>query len=178
MNKNIQVDGDFGTFGDYKAIQFHFHLPSEHAIDSKLSAAEMHIVMARADGQLAVFGIMFALGDTNAFLDSIEWMNQPKVGEAPVAIKGKVNVFSAFKDILSGGYYRYMGSLTTPPCTEVVTWFVFEQMATISAAQVKVFQDQFPISKISGLGTNRPVQPLCGRCVVHGKYSHPPFSGE
>jgi len=165
---NLQVNGDFGGFGAFKAVQFHFHCPSEHKVDGKHYSNEMHIVQARDDGMLAVFGIVFEIGEENAFLKSIGW-NEPPAGKGEtVKIAGTVNPYAAFKDVLSGEYYHYDGSLTTPPLSEVVSWFVFAKPATMSQAQLDAFKKLYP-----NPANNRPCQPYNGRTAYLNSYTLP-----
>jgi len=167
---NLQVNGDFGGFGDFKAVQFHFHCPAEHKIDGVHYSSEMHIVQAREDGMLAVFGIMFKVGAENAFLKSIGWNEPPAKGQT-VKIAGAVNPYEAFKDVLSGEYYHYQGSLTTPPLSEVVTWFVFATPVEMSQAQLDAFKKLYPDP-----ANNRPCQPYNGRKAYLSSYKIPAVS--
>lgn len=154
----IQVNYDEGSTATingqtYNLLQFHFHSPSEHAIDGNLFPAEMHLVHADADGNLAVVGVMIAEGAENAAYAPV-WSNLPKDISDPTATGMTVNA----TDLLPSKQtiYRYNGSLTTPPCSEGVLWSVIEQPIEMSAEQIKAFTDIFEIS-------NRPVQTLNSR---------------
>lgn len=174
---NFQVDGDFGSFTSkagekYKAVQFHFHSPAEHEIDGERAEAEMHIVMAK-DGcaspcqDLSVFGILFekpSEGETNStnFLESINWNAAGAAGAG--AFSPGVNpmtYFSSTKKILLGKHYEYEGGLTTPPCSEIVHWYVFAKKAVITDAQVQYFKTKYP-----NPANNRNVHDLYGRKVT------------
>lgn len=171
---NFQVSGDFGTFkslsqethkaeGDFKAIQFHFHSPSEHTVDGKHADAEMHIVMKNEqNGKLVVFGVLFDKGEHNEFLDAIQFDSAPAFGEDPVSLGPGVgvSVFEAFEDIFQNNHYQYQGSLTTPPCSEIVHWYVFMERSVITAEQIEHFKTIFPSP-----ANNRNTQPLNGRAV-------------
>jgi carbonic anhydrase len=168
---NEQVDGNFGSFYDYKVKQFNFHSPSEHTIDGTAYDAEMHIVFEQDADHLVVFAILFSSNETdNTWLESIKFSNAPNMSgpaadRRPVDIPGNIEPFSKFQSILDGGYYHYAGSMTTPPCSEIVSWFVFDTPAQIGAAQLTYFKSIFadPMN-------NRPVQALNGRKVVYGSY--------
>ncbi|KAJ8601899.1 hypothetical protein CTAYLR_002678 [Chrysophaeum taylorii] len=152
----------------FYALQFHFHLLSEHTIDGEYYDGEMHIVHAALDPEsgtidsLLVIGIMFAIGgDDNAFLESIKFEEAP-TGEDHVGVMldQPVNL-TYFSDILDGDYYRYKGSLTTPACAEIVEWFVMKTPSTISQSQYDYFQAIFP-----NPANYRPTLPMNGRNLL------------
>ena len=122
----------------YTLKQFHFHHPSENHINGKRYDLEAHLVHADADGHTAVIAILFTKGDTPSPLLDTLWKNIPPEKEK-VADVASVSI--DVKDLLpsSTAYYTYAGSLTTPPCTEGVTWYVFKTPASISKAQVEGF---------------------------------------
>lgn len=132
----------------YAVLQFHFHVPSEHTVEGVASPLEMHIVHRADDGALAVVGILFDFTEAdNAFLAPF-WNAMPGAEEA-VELPGALNVADAFDP--AGGKYAYRGSLTTPPCSEGVSWFVMADHQSVSTAQVAAF--------VALLGMNaRPTQ--------------------
>jgi len=155
---NIEDGSDIEVDGIKFALkQFHFHTPSENQIDGKHFPLEAHFVHASKDGQLAVISLMFENGKKNKVLERI-WDRMPaKAGETKKCglDSKKIN------DLLprNKDYFRFSGSLTTPPCSEGVRWMVLKDYATISPAQVKEFLD---IVKEN----NRPIQPLNARKVM------------
>eukprot|EP00662_Eupelagonemidae_sp_cell21_P057810 gene57810-biopygen89600 len=166
----IIIPGDLGTTTVdgviYKAINAQFHFPSEHKVDGMQYSGEMHIVHQRygSDGydDLLVIGIMLdsTAGTPNTFLDAVGWGSLPMTAHSKVDIIGSVDLGAAFSAQLSGGFYRYDGSLTTPPCTETVKWYVMETPATLSDTQATAFKALYPNP------TNaRPVQPLGDRHI-------------
>jgi len=144
----IMVDGK-----RYALVQMHLHAPSEELIDGKRFAADAHFVHADAGGKLAVVGLLFEEGVENAELAPILAQMNKEKGERTIA--GAVFDPAA---LLPGDrdYFAYRGSLTTPPCSEGVQWFVLKNPVSISAGQVKAF------NAIYGR-TARPVQPDNGR---------------
>ncbi len=154
MAKGSSFEIDGITF-DLK--QFHFHAPSENHIDGKAFPLEGHFVHLDKDGNIAVIAVMFEEGEENKALAKF-WNTMPtKAGE----IK-KLELSKIAKALLPRDkhYYRFNGSLTTPPCTEGVRWFVFKETVSISKAQVAKFHEV-----VHG-DNNRPVQPLDARIIV------------
>lgn len=138
----------------YNLKQFHFHHPSEERINGKGYDMVAHLVHADAEGHLAVVAVLLKTGSSNAFLETV-WKNIPTVKEKAVDVPGvTLNV----KDLLPAdhGYYTFSGSLTTPPCSEGVTWYVLKAPASLSADQVTAFAKIYPKNA-------RPIQPLNGR---------------
>ncbi|MDF1793090.1 MAG: carbonic anhydrase family protein [Thalassobaculaceae bacterium] len=140
----------------YDLLQFHFHHPSEHVVDGKPLAMEVHFVHQSAAGDLAVVGVLFEEGAENPALAPI-WSAMPKEkGDGPV-------VAITPKAFLPAGnaQFRYAGSLTTPPCSEIVTWIAYETPVQASRAQIAAFAELFPMNA-------RPVQPLHRRFLLIG----------
>ena len=153
--RSVTVDG-----ASYALVQFHFHSPSEHTLDGKQFPLEMHLVHAGADGKPAVVvGVLFEEGAANAALAPF-FANLPKT-KGSVAPAG-LTIDPAAILPASHAFLHYGGSLTTPPCTEGIRWFVLTTPVTVSVEQVKAYVG-------TGLDhTNRPVQPLAGRRVLEG----------
>ena len=140
----------------YKLLQFHFHTPSEEMINSKRYAMVAHLVHKNEAGQLAVVAVLLEQGEPNAFIDKV-WTYMPLDTNDKVRMpEGLLDV----NEILPKDqrYYQFMGSLTTPPCTEGVLWMVLKQPVKISPAQYRLFRQQFPLNA-------RPVQAINGRPV-------------
>jgi carbonic anhydrase len=138
-------------------LQFHFHTSSEHAIDGRQGVMELHAVFQDRTSHLTVIGVMFRLGRENRFLSQILQSGLPQRTSSPEVKVHDLNLADAFTDLAS--YYTYDGSLTTPPCFENVTWFVLQQFAEVSRAQLQSFHDV--------LGNDfRPVQKLNDRVVL------------
>jgi len=149
---SISIDDD--TFA---LKQFHFHAPSENHIDGKSFPIEAHFVHADAKGDLAVVAVMFEQGDNNPALDTL-WARLPGKEGDPQALSPEI----AAAELLPGNrdYYRYEGSLTTPPCSEGVRWLVLKHPVPVSAEQID------RLTKALGHPNNRPVQPVGARVVL------------
>lgn len=137
---------------EFSLVQFHFHLPSEHTVDGTASAMEVHFVHGAAEGDLAVIGVLMEAGDADATIQGL-WDAIPGVDEAPAAV-GALDPGTLLPE--GRAYYRYQGSLTTPPCSEVVSWVVMTDSISVSQAQIDAFAALYPMNA-------RPVQPLNGR---------------
>jgi carbonic anhydrase len=141
----------------FELVQFHFHAPSENLIEGKSFPLEAHFVHADRDGNLAVVALLFTEGAENPALAEIGRVLPKKEGE-----KERLSPPFAAEVLLPADrdYYRYSGSLTTPPCTEGVRWLVLKQSVTASSAQIDAF------SRVLHEHNNRPVQPVHGRPVL------------
>lgn len=160
----IQQDYDTGssiTIGDtvYNLAQFHFHTPSEHAVNGELMPLEMHLVHRSEAGNLAVVGVMLVEGEENPVIAEL-WSHLPTIATERRTIDAIT--FNA-ADLLPrdvGNYFRYNGSLTTPPCSEGVLWTVMDESITVSAEQIEAFHAVFELNA-------RPVQPLGERELIN-----------
>ena len=148
---SIKVDGV-----EYRLAQFHFHDPSEHTVGGKSYAMELHFVHRNDKGDLAVVGVLFESGKENAAYGKV-FANMPKKADEKKEIKDTVDAAALLPEVKT--YYRYAGSLTTPPCTEGVTWLLLKTPVQLSEAQIKSFKDIFS-------GNNRPVQPVNDRKIT------------
>jgi len=157
----IQINYDAGEtlmIGSmrYELVQFHFHSPSEHTVNGMHYPMEMHFVHKSADNELAVIGLFISEGAHNRPFEKI-WARLPgKKGETV-----HIEDFSLdIDDMLPRNRtsYRYHGSLTTPPCSEGVRWFVLAVPIEFSSDQINAFRKIFQ-------GNNRPVQPTNNRQV-------------
>lgn len=140
---------------EFELLQFHFHRPSEEQIDGKNSAMVAHFVHKSAAGKLAVIGVLLNEGKDNAAIKTL-WANlPPKEGEEHMPAKVKFNPSALIPASMS--YYGYEGSLTTPPCTEGVNFYILKTGVDVSKAQVA----KFPFKMNA-----RPVQNLNGRKIT------------
>jgi carbonic anhydrase len=140
--------------------QFHFHHPSEEHVNGKGYDMVAHLVHADDDGHLAVVAVLLKSGAGNALLASI-WKNFPAEKEKSIENASvSVNAW----DLLPSdhAYYTFLGSLTTPPCSEGVTWYVLKTPVQLSSEQVAAFAKVYPRNA-------RPIQPLNGRELLVSK---------
>jgi carbonic anhydrase len=153
---NIKSGDIFNIDGvPYELKQFHFHTPSENHINGKSFPLEAHFVHATKDGKLAVVAVMFQEGTMNSTLTKIIKSFPLKENkETPL------NFSEAYLNVvmpINKDYYKFMGSLTTPPCSEQVKWFVLKTPQTASKAQIEA------IHKEINKQNNRPIQATNGR---------------
>jgi carbonic anhydrase len=142
----IQVNADAGCAGviggtRYDLLQFHFHHPSEHLLSGKRFDLECHFVHRSSAGDLAVVGVFIRPGEKNIALQPI-WDAMPRHEGPEMRTGGSVNPAALLPKGTS--YFRYMGSLTTPPCSEGLTWTVFRDPIEASPEQIKRFAALFP----------------------------------
>ncbi|MEP9410439.1 MAG: carbonic anhydrase family protein [Candidatus Brocadia sp.] len=141
----------------FELIQFHFHTPSEHVIHGKSYNMEAHLVHRGEHGELAVVAVLIEEGKENAFIKTL-WSNFPKeVGKEHVVPEIKICA-SQLLPKNTTGYYNYTGSLTTPPCSEIVNWYILKTPIEVSRAGLNKFTALFNRDA-------RPIQPVHGRVV-------------
>jgi carbonic anhydrase len=141
----------------FELKQFHFHAPSENKINGKQFSLEGHLVHADRDGNLAVVAVMFQEGAANTLLAKL-WEKMPNQAGEEIALPSGLNVTQLLPK--EPDYYRFNGSLTTPPCSEGVRWFVIKKPLTVSRAQIQQF------SKTIGFANDRPIQSTNARSVL------------
>lgn len=149
---HLIVDGQ-----SFELKQIHFHSPSENTINGKSFPLEAHLVHADMDGNLAVVGVMFEKGKKNPWIEQL-WAEIPQNEHEHQALKAPLAINEILPD--NKDYYRFNGSLTTPPCSEGVRWLVMKNALQISTNQVKSFSSLFPHD------TNRPLQARNARPVL------------
>ena len=142
----------------FQLLQFHFHAPSEHAIAGSRTPMEVHFVHADAEGSLAVVGVMMQEGSQNDPLASV-FANMPAEAGPEVEVAETTIDASAMLPSEAGTYSHYKGSLTTPPCSEGVNWFVMAKAIEVSAEQIGKFEG---IASPSA----RPLQALNDRLLI------------
>lgn len=141
----------------YQMKQVHFHAPSENTINDKSYPLEAHFVHADSKGNLTVIGVIFKEGKANPGLAKL-WPQMPSKEGEPVVLKNRVTPSELIPE--NRGYYRFSGSLTTPPCSEGVRWILMKTPMTASKEQIETFEHAVKHHN------NRPVQALNGRVVV------------
>ncbi|KAK8575649.1 hypothetical protein V6N13_033104 [Hibiscus sabdariffa] len=143
----------------YKAVNCHWHSPSEHTFNGTRYPLEIHIVHLSDRNETAVVGILYRYGLPDPFITSIfPAISILRREDIPL---GTINPESIGIPGLS--YYRYNGSLTTPPCSENVTWTVFKEIKTVTPLGVEALRNVLPPQNRNN---SRPTQPLNGRTVL------------
>lgn len=152
-NAPMSIDLD-GTI--YELVQYHFHAPSEHTINGDYFPLEIHFVHKSAEGELAVLGLLVDEGEHALMIDPVI----AALPDGPGDDRHLEDVQHDMSELreLPKSYYRYHGSLTTPPCSEGVEWVVFSETRNISADQLAALESHLP-------NNNRPVQPLGERTL-------------
>ncbi len=138
--------------------QFHFHHPSEHAVDGQRHEMEVHFVHAADNGALGVLGVFVEAGAENSTLAPI-WSAMPRSQGGEARVSQNINPAGLLPR--DRRFYRYFGSLTTPPCSERVIWSVFGRPITASRRQIDQFADLFPMNA-------RPLQNQNRRQLLSG----------
>ncbi|MCF6293602.1 MAG: carbonic anhydrase family protein [Robiginitomaculum sp.] len=142
----------------FELVQFHFHHTSEHTINDHQYPMEAHFVHKADDGKLAVLAVLFAEDQANQQLTEIWGASPAVIGEITANFTLDPNQLLP----VDRQHYRYQGSLTTPPCSQIVSWVVFKQKLTISAKQIAAFSTVF--------GENvRPVQNTNRRYITRSR---------
>lgn len=152
-----QTPGSFVVIGGaaYELLQFHFHSPSENTVRGAAYPMEVHLVHRSAQGELAVVGVLLAEGAASPLVQAV-WDGIPhETGHENVT--GRTIQAESLLPA-NRSFYHFEGSLTTPPCSEGVKWYVMKTPVTVSSGQVARF--------LSIIGPNaRPTRPLNGRVV-------------
>ena len=159
----IQVNIDPGSYIIYNGIrydllQFHFHAPSEHTIDGLAAALEIHFVHQDPNsGNLAVVGILLSEGEGENIAYAAVFDHLPAEVGDPEATGDPLSLAALLPE--ARGYYTYQGSLTTPPCSEIVRWLLLDTPVELSADQIAAFTAIYE-------NNARPVQPLGKRDLL------------
>ena len=159
---SLQFDFKEGSYITYEGkkynlYQFHAHEESEHTIDGIRYPLELHFVhIAEDKSSVLVIGVMVKDGEENSYFEKLKVFKT-------LAKNGKEETDIAFNPEQmypkNKNFYTYQGSLTTPPCSDNVTWVVFKDPITMSESEIEDIEKHLPKSN------NRPVQPLNGRTV-------------
>jgi carbonic anhydrase len=156
----VQVNVSPGNFIEvtgkrFELQQFHFHRPSEERINGRLFDMVAHLVHKDIEGRLAVVAVLLDRGNAQPLVQAI-WNNLPLEKGDEVIARMPLDLNELLPTERS--YYTYMGSLTTPPCSEGVLWMVMKTPVTISAEQIAIFSRLYPMNA-------RPIQSASGRLI-------------
>ncbi len=155
-------NGNSITVGEqmYELTQFHFHHPSEETIHGKHYDMVAHLVYQNKEGHYAVIAVLIKEGRPNPLITTL-WNNlPPEMNKEHDVDTVQVDAIQLIPSKRS--YYKYEGSLTTPPCTQGIVFFVLDTPLSLSKEQIATFAKYYPDNA-------RPVQPLNGRTVQHSK---------
>ena len=139
----------------YELLQFHFHRPSEERINGRQFDLSAHLVHRDPEGRLAVVAVVLERGAPQPVVQEV-WNNLPLEKNEAVAAADAIDLNALLPQ--DKRYYTYMGSLTTPPCSEGVLWMVMQQPVPASLAQINIFARLYPMNA-------RPVQQAAGRLI-------------
>lgn len=145
-----------GSGGNYRLVQFHFHRPSEHTINGASFPMEVHFVHSNTVGALAVVGVLMTGGRPNKVFNTIV-LTMPNRAGPPIKADPKIDPNALLPGKRS--YYRYSGSLTTPPCAETVDWFLLTESIQVADADIASFAALYKMNA-------RPVQKQNRRFVL------------
>ena len=141
----------------YDLDHIEFHRPSEEAVKGRLTDLEAYLVHKSSDGKFAIVALRFNQdpGNPNALIADL-WLHLPRTAGTSEQVAAMINPAGLLPP--DRGYWTYTGSLTTPPCTEGVHWFVFEEELTVSREQLRLYTSIFRMN-------SRPLQDLHGRRI-------------
>lgn len=139
----------------YELLQFHFHRPSEERINGRQFDMVAHLVHKDPQGRLAVVAVLLQQGRQHPLVQLV-WNSLPLEQQEETPAPAPLDLNMLLPE--DRRYYTYMGSLTTPPCSEGVLWMVLKQPAQLSAEQVAVFARLYPMNA-------RPIQQAGGRII-------------
>ncbi|TVO60294.1 carbonic anhydrase [Denitromonas ohlonensis] len=139
----------------FDLVQFHFHRPSEERINGRGFDMVAHLVHKDLDGRLAVVAVLIERGESHPLVQTL-WNNLPLEKHHDYAPAVSVNAAELLPQ--APEYYTYMGSLTTPPCSEDVLWMVMKEPIKLSSEQIAIFQRLYPMNA-------RPVQAANDRLI-------------
>lgn len=139
----------------YELKQFHFHTPSEHALNGQKTAMEAHFVHAQPNGRLAVVGVFLTGGGGNAAFSRVMAIAPATEGEARLAVPIDVKTLLPTQ----GPLFRYEGSLTIPPCSETIDWNIYGASVAVAQSDIDAFKKLFP-------NNARPLQPIHRRFLL------------
>lgn len=153
--------GNFLIVGDkrYQLTQFHFHYPSEEYINGKRYDMVLHLMHTAADQEVAGVAVLLRRGHANATIQQV-WDHMPSTEAQEEVVGTEINPAGMLPH--DTGYFLYTGSLSAPPCTEGVKWFVLKTPVEISRDQIQQFAKLYPRDA-------RSLQPLNGRVVQESR---------
>ncbi len=157
---NVGAGSTIGVMGrQFELIQLHFHRPAEERINGKVYDMGVHLVHKDLDNRLAVIAVLFEKGSEQPTIQTL-WNNLPLEVGQDVVPSVAIDLNGLLPE--NRNYWTYMGSLTTPPCTEDVLWMVLKQPVQLSAEQVSIFSRLYR-------NNARPAQPANNRLIKESR---------
>jgi carbonic anhydrase len=157
---NVENGSSFTLSGKrYDLVQFHFHKPAEERVNGKSYDMAAHLVHRGPDGKLTVMAILFDRGDESAIFNTL-WAHLPLQKHVETTPDVSIDLAQLLPERRE--YFTYIGSLTTPPCSEGVTWIVLKQPYLVSAEQIGIFGHLYPHNA-------RPVQAANARLIKQSR---------
>lgn len=157
---NFDLGNSITVLGQrYELQKLHFHRPSEERVNGRAYPMSAHLIHKSPSGQFAVVAVLLDEGEPHALIQQV-WNNLPLEKHLEQGASAPMDV-RQIVPLHAHQYYTYMGSLTTPPCTENVLWMVMKEPMTVSTAQIDLFHRLYPMNA-------RPVQPSAGRMIKEG----------
>jgi carbonic anhydrase len=159
---SVSVDaGNFLTImgRQFELQHFHFHRPSEETINGKGTEMVVHLVHRDRENKLAVVAVLLEIGKANSAIQQV-WNHIPLERKSPLRANVNLDVNQLLPEARE--YFVYMGSLTTPPCSEGVVWVVMKEVMELSADQAAIFARLYPMNA-------RPIQKTMGRVIKESK---------
>ncbi|MED6206730.1 hypothetical protein PIB30_029585 [Stylosanthes scabra] len=166
FNIGVQFGGKVGDINisgkNYSLKQLHWHSPAEHRANGRIHVAELHLVHKTEDNEIAVIAILYKLGDPDPLISKIE-DKLIELGRGHSDTQIALGIFDIEElNRRPHRYFRYIGSLTTPPCTEGVHWNILGKLRTISEKQLELLKAPLdPRCKFNA----RPIQPMNERKI-------------
>ncbi len=160
VQANIAAGSHIEVAGQrFELLQMHFHRPAEERIDGRQFEMSAHLVHRDAQGKLAVVALLIERGPPHPVVQTV-WNNLPLEQHQEVPARVPLSLQALLPS--DARYFTYMGSLTTPPCSEDVRWIVMRQPVTMSPEQIELFARIYPMNA-------RPVQQLAGRRILQSQ---------
>ncbi|KAI3743448.1 hypothetical protein L1987_61157 [Smallanthus sonchifolius] len=140
----LKWEGDAGLIiingTEYALKQAHWHSPSEHTINGRSYDMELHMVHLSIDNKIAVIAVLYRIGEPSNFLSKLAVNISSMIDQKGMREHSGI-IDPREIQMRSRRYYRYIGSLTVPPCTEKVVWTISRKMRTVSIDQVKLLRE-------------------------------------
>ena len=143
----------------FELQQIHFHHPSEERVNGRGYDMVAHLVHKDSEGKLAVVSVLMETGSENSLIQTF-WNNLPLDVDQELTPTMAIDITRLLPE--NRNYFSYMGSLTTPPCTEGVLWLVLKQPVQISLGQLDIFTRLYPHNA-------RPVQSANNRLIKESR---------